>query len=310
MSGKRRVPILTSGTISSSTGVNSYLAVFVDDYLSATVEYISTGFVGDIIFEASNDAIGDAYTGVWDGTSGTWKTIQAQRSNASNIESSFTLSGDIAYIWSIPLGFRWFRIRCSALTSGTSLWYIKPQYGYFAMFRAGTSTTISAGQGASGATASGNPVRIATRGATANPTAVTNGQAVEVLSTVLGALVNKPYSIPELDWSYASATGGITNTTTAVTLKTASGAGIRNYITALQISSDALGVATEVVIRDGAAGTVLWRQKIGTAGLGGGLSIQLPSPIKSTANTLLEVATLTATVTGGIFINAQGYTAP
>ena len=45
-------------------------------------------------------------------------------------------------------------------------------------------------------------------------------------------------------------------------------------------------------------------------GGGGGDTFFFPSPLKSTANTLLEVVTLTASVTGGVYFNAQGYIAP
>jgi|GEM_PF-2242478 len=110
-------------------------------------------------------------------------------------------------------------------------------------------------------------------------------------------------------WNYAAGASGIVNTTTAVTIKGASGAGLRNYITALQIDAEALGTATEVAIRDGAGGTVLWRMKIGTGGLLAGRSIVFPTPLKGTANTLLEIVTLTASGTGAVYANAQGFVA-
>ena len=112
------------------------------------------------------------------------------------------------------------------------------------------------------------------------------------------------------DWSYAAAASGILNTTTAVTFKTAAGSGQRNYITGLQVTAEALGTATELAIRDGAAGTVLWRIKIGTGGIPAGINIIFDSPLKGTANTLLEVVTLTASTTGAVYFNAQGFTAP
>lgn len=112
------------------------------------------------------------------------------------------------------------------------------------------------------------------------------------------------------DWSYAAAAGGILNTTTAVTIKAAAGAGLRNYITGLQIDAEALTNATELAIRDGAGGPVLWRMKIGTGGLPGGRDIVFPSPLKGAANTLLEVVTLTASGAGAVYVNAQGYVAP
>lgn len=109
-------------------------------------------------------------------------------------------------------------------------------------------------------------------------------------------------------WSYAAASGGISNTTTAVTIKAAAGASVRNYLKTMQIDSDALGAATEIAIRDGAAGTVLWRGKISTAGYPNGRQITFDPPLKGTANTLMEVVTLTASVTGAVFVSAQGYT--
>jgi len=110
-------------------------------------------------------------------------------------------------------------------------------------------------------------------------------------------------------WLYAAASGGISNSTTAVTIAAAAGGTLRNYITGIQIFSDALGAATEIAVRDGAAGTVLWRGKIGTAGITGGEAIVFPVPLKGTANTLMEVVTLTASVTGAVYFNAQGFTA-
>ena len=121
-------------------------------------------------------------------------------------------------------------------------------------------------------------------------------------------LVTRPYGTAAEQWSYAAATGGISNTTTAVTVKGAV-ASMRNYVTSMQVQSDALGAATEIAIRDGAGGTVLWRGKIATTGWLEGRDFNFPVPLQSTANTLLEVITLTATVTGGVFFNLQGYTA-
>ena len=110
-------------------------------------------------------------------------------------------------------------------------------------------------------------------------------------------------------WSYAAANLGIVNTTTAVTIKASAGAGIKNYIKSMQIMAEALGAATELAIREGAGGTVLWRTKIGTGGLTTGLSIEFPTPIAGTAATLLEVVTLTASVTGAVYVNVQGFAA-
>lgn len=110
-------------------------------------------------------------------------------------------------------------------------------------------------------------------------------------------------------WRYAAAASGISNTSTAVTIKAAAGAGIRNYITGIQLSATALGVATEIAIRDGAAGTVIWRANLTTAALAP-LDIEFAVPLMGTANTLLEVVTLTPSGTGSVYFNAQGFAAP
>lgn len=171
-------------------------------------------------------------------------------------------------------------------------------------------TSIQGGAAAHDGAISGAPVRVGARALTANYAAVATGDTADLVATLVGALIQKPYSIPEADWSYAAAAAGILNTTTAVTFAAAAGAGLRNYITAIDIFSEALGAATELAIRDGAAGTVLWRIKIGTGGIVNGRQVVLPSPLKSTANTLLEVVTLTASSTGAVYFNAQGFIAP
>jgi hypothetical protein len=110
-------------------------------------------------------------------------------------------------------------------------------------------------------------------------------------------------------WRYVPPGGGITNTTTAVTIRAAGGTGLRNYITGIQLAADTLTNATEVAIRDGAAGPVLWRRNITTAGLRP-VTIKFAIPLVGTANTLLEAVTLTASGSGSVYVNAQGFTAP
>ena len=142
----------------------------------------------------------------------------------------------------------------------------------------------------------------------ASPTTLVAGDAARATMTSSAALVMYPYAVPEISWQYAAAAGGILNTTTAVTFKAAAAAGIRNYITNIQVMAEALTTATELAIRDGAAGTVIWRTKIPTGGLPS-TSFTFPTPIRGTAATLLEVVTLTASGAGAVYFNAQGFTA-
>jgi hypothetical protein len=168
-------------------------------------------------------------------------------------------------------------------------------------------TFISGGTAAHSAASSGNPVRMAGRVNTAADTTLIAGDVSDLFMTPAGQLVVKDFATADIDWVYAAASGGIANTTTAVTIKAAAGAGIRNYVTGLTLSHDALGGVTEFAIRDGAAGTVIWRQKLQTTATEG-INVVFPTPLRGSAATLLEIVTLTA-VTGGVFASVQGYSA-
>lgn len=166
----------------------------------------------------------------------------------------------------------------------------------------GSSNVVVVGAAAHDSVVSGNPVRVAGRALTANYTAVATGDTADLVTTLNGAAVNKPYSIPELDWSYAAAAGGIVNTTD-VAVKAAAGAGIRNYMTSFQFRN-ANATATEIVIKDGA--TVIWRG-YASASMTAPEDVVLNTPLKSTANAALNVACIT---TGAqVYFNAQGYSA-
>lgn len=110
----------------------------------------------------------------------------------------------------------------------------------------GTVTTTASGAAAHDAAVSGNPVRIAGRALTTNYNAVATGDTADLVTTLVGALVTRPYAIPELDWM---ASDSITNSTTAVQLKAAT-ASNKTYMTGLTIASATLGSAIELQIRD------------------------------------------------------------
>ena len=119
-----------------------------------------------------------------------------------------------------------------------------------------------------------------------------------------------PWSIPELTWQYIAASGGIINTTTAVTLVAAAGAGVRNYITRISFHTNGTNAAGEIAIRDGAAGTVIWRGFMSANQANNFEPLTFEPPIKGTANTLMEFVTLTAGGAGSaLYVNAQGFQA-
>lgn len=174
---------------------------------------------------------------------------------------------------------------------------------------AGSPTSLQSAVAEDAAATSNSAIGIALEARSTQKASMSaSGDVVRAQGTLDGKQVVIPGAIPELTWSYAAAATGIVNTAVAVTIKAAAGAGIRNYLSTLTIDHDALGAATELAIRDGAAGTVLWRGKLQTAAVEGTL-VTFDPPLRGSANTLLEVVTLTA-VTGGVYVNATGHTAP
>jgi len=71
-------------------------------------------------FEVSNNST--------NGTDGNWGVIQAARSNANTAETATgNLSASPAYLWEVSVNpYKWFRVRCTARTSGTQTWTLVP----------------------------------------------------------------------------------------------------------------------------------------------------------------------------------------
>lgn len=167
----------------------------------------------------------------------------------------------------------------------------------------GTNSLSVQGPVAHDAVISGNPLRIAGRALTAAYTSVATGDVADLITTLQGALITRPFQIPELEWSYASAAGGVINTTDVV-LAAAAGAGLRRYITSMQLKN-INATATEVVLKDGS--TVIWRGHV-SASMGTTEEIIFSNPIKTSANAALNFACITTAAQ--VYVNAQGHTAP
>jgi hypothetical protein len=134
------------------------------------------------------------------------------------------------------------------------------------------------------------------------PTATADADATRGMATTLGKQIVLPHSIPASTWNYATATLGVTDTADDVA-KAAAGAGVRNYVTSVQVINGHATVATEVVIKDGS--TVMWR---GWAeAVGGGVSAKFDPPLRGTANTAINVANITNG--SKTYFNLQGYVA-
>jgi hypothetical protein len=167
---------------------------------------------------------------------------------------------------------------------------------------AGTNTNEVVGDVAHDAAVAGNPILIGLEARNTEPTAVsTTGDLTRPLATMLGKQVQIPYSIPASSWTYASP-AAVTDTADDEA-KAAAGAGIRNYITGVQVFNGHDTVGTEVVIKDGS--TVLWRGWAEQTG--GGCSARFDPPLRGTANTAVNVANIT---TGSsTYFNLQGFVA-
>lgn len=216
--------------------------------------------------------------------------------------TTITTSGNL---WAIPKLARFCRIIMAvATTSGnTQLSVTTVSDSVRRLQNVGSGFLGIGGQGAHDAAITGSPVRVAGRAVTTNYTPVATGDIADFITTVHGAQIVKPYSIPEADWQYAAASGGIINTTDVVA-KAAGAAGIRNYVTGLHLKN-ASAVSTEFVIKDGA--TVIWRDFLNANNVHS-VSVAFPTPLKGTAATALNIACVT---TGAaVFANLQGYQAP
>jgi hypothetical protein len=297
VSSSNPLPVAQPDGLSVSGTATSAAVLFTTsmlNYESITVQVTSAGTGCTITYETSEDGVN------WQPTSGLTTSNIGVSSNAT--------TSTTALILQFPRKASIFRARVITYGFGSTVSVVgtlsKAPVAQLGL------TFIGGGLSFEGGGIGTNPIAVGLEGRTSSKTSVTNSTLVRPISTLDGRQVIRLNSIPENEWVYAAASGGIANTTTAVTLVAAQAAGIRNYLTNLQLSSDALGAATEIAIRDGAGGTVLWRGKIGTAGIAGVSTIQFSDPLKSTAATLLEVVTLSASVTGSVYVNAQGYIAP
>ena len=276
----------------SATSASVLFTADMTNWRSVLLQVTSAGSSCTVIYECSNDQSG------WFPVMGN-SASYGYTSTAGGIVASSTTA---AMQMQFPKRAKYFRARVSVYGSGTV------SVAYALSLEDATSAVAATvwGQAAEGASVTGNPVTIGVECRTTRKTAVGNGQIVRPIGTSDGRLIVRSHSIPENEWKYAAASGGIVNTTTGVNLALAGGAGLSVYITSMQIRSETLTNATEIAIRDGAGGTVLWRSKINSSGTDL-VNVTFENPIKGTANTLMEFATLTASGTGAVYVNAQGY---
>ena len=233
------------------------------------------------------------------GTDGVWYQVQAQRSNAlDTFESGFTnFNATPVYTWNLPVsGVNWFRIRCTAITSGSLNVRLSPCDDL--MFPSRTPSTLAvSGTAAHDAAVSGNPVRIATKAVATMPAVVSAANDVaDTLATMQGVPLVTLDAVP----AQRLRSSIWLTTTSDVVLFAAQASGLRSHLTDIQVVNT--GTAVELIIKDGT--TEIWRlplpQNVPVA-LNG-----IRSALMSTAATALN-ATLSAA--GTVRVNAQGYVA-
>lgn len=226
---------------------------------------------------------------------------------ASNTYASAISSGTQSIYQANISGALAVRVTGLAAMTGTATITLRATPGFGALSGIGTLSTLAGGQAAHSSASTGAPVRVGGRVNTAADTTLVAGDASDLFVTTSGALVDKPYSVPELDWQASSGLTALA-TTTSTALKSAGAAGIRNYCTAIQLYNSSATVATTVTILDGAV--VLWTGFLPATSAALqllGVEVVFPTPLRGTAATALNIQL--GTTAANVYYNAQGYQA-
>lgn len=164
------------------------------------------------------------------------------------------------------------------------------------------SGTIAAAGSVAPDAATPNPIAIGGRATNANIAAMSaTGDLVHTMHTMIGALVQKPYAIPESDWQYAAT---LTNNTSTA-MQAAAAAGIKRYLTGFTYQNTHASQATVLNILRGAT---LIHSISAPALMANPVSILFPTPLQTAAAEALNVQC--ATTGANVLVNAQGFTAP
>ena len=286
-SDANRLPIsqLDGGSVSgTATSAAVLFTTSMLNYESITVQVTSAGASCTITYETSDDNVN------WVVCAG----LNASSTGATTSATTTTLVG----IYQFTRRGLYFRARVSTYGSGTVT-------VVGTLSKAQTVSVFPALQSTSneGGTVTSGLFGVTFEARSASKASVTSGQFVRPIATTDGRQITRPNSIPENEWQYAAASGGIVNTADNV-LIAAAGANIKNYLTGLSVAN-ANATASEIVIKDGAS-TVIWRMYL--AANAPIQSIKFVTPLQSSVNTALNVACITTGTQ--TYVNAQGYKAP
>lgn len=245
------------------------------------------------VFEASLNST--------NGTDGTWYSVSAQRTNAPEIfETGWTtLAATPLYMFAVPVaGISWFRVRCTAITSGSMAVILSPCDDLVFTSRTPAGMQITNGQAAHDVAVIGNPVRTGTKAVLTMPTQVSaTNDTADMISTLQGSQI---VTMDTVSGTARLRANLALTLTSDVSLFPAQGANIRSHLCDMQIINT--GTAVDLIIKDGT--TEIWRlplpQNIPVMIAG------LRAPLQSTANTTMNVALSAA---GTVRLNAQGFAA-
>jgi hypothetical protein len=281
--------LATAGTTSTDTvsasGLVSYRSFYCQIIGSAGISS------GQVTFEGSNDNTTFVALTVYDDAVITGTALQAAITIAASTNRFF--SGKTTY--------RYVRCRISTVFAGGTIGAVtrfslsdyvprittvgNPTAANLLanVTTCSTVTTLSNGQAAHAASIAGSPHRIAGRALNANYATLTTGQVADLVTTLVGALVMKPYAIPEQEFVTHDR---ITNSTTAAQLRALT-ASNKAYVTGITINTATLGGTTEFQLRS--------------------------TPVASTtatiaSNTLVMAATYNWKVGDMVFVTASGVT--
>lgn len=285
-------------------------------YNSASIQVIGSSGIGAgaVFFEQTNDTTAAA-------AGQPWPVLESAVITGNPVVVATTIAASTTRIFEGPVTAKYVRVRIStAFTGGTvgvSAVFSQLPYATTRMnivqatagslnANVGTVSTVNIlanGQTAHSSASTGTPVRVGGRVNTAVDTTLAAGDACDQFMTTNGAAVVKPYATPETDWQYATPIASPIANTTAVQLKAAGAANVRNYLTGLQFHNSAV-VASVITIQDGS--TVIWTGYM-PASMTAPVDISFATPLRGSAATALNVViNTTATST---FVSAQGYQA-
>jgi hypothetical protein len=261
--------VFITGQSAQTATVNNILTVAsgtaatdLTGYRTASVQVVSTGTAGTFIFEGSNDNTNFQAIPVFSQLILTGTPITA---------AITATASQLIYVF--PVNFRYIRLRIATTITGGSIQAFSkfsqtnftPAILQIAQATASnlnvnvgtvtTLTTLSNGQTAHSSASTGSPLRI---GGRVVPTTIATQDATLVAGDASDAgistgqqLIIKANSTAELDYNFNFST--VASTVTVQQFVPASGtASVRNYITQLAISTDALGTGGVAWILDGA----------------------------------------------------------